>query len=810
MISLARRYVVPAAPVLFILAAFGLLLLGGKGAASPDAGPQAALSPASPYDWLQFNGDPAHSGNNTLETSIGAGNVASLQFLFQANLPSSGDGAPVVLTGVSTVLGTKDLAFVTTTAGHIVALDAATGSQVWLRQYAAGNCKINNVGGPCYTTSSPAIDPNRLYVYSYGLDGYVHKYQVGDGTEIVTGGWPQLATLKGFHEKCASALAFATATGGATYLYVVNGGYPGDNGDYQGHVTAINLADGTQKVFNANCSDQTVHLVVGPSLPNCSERQTAVWARPGVIYDSVTDRIFMGTGNGLFDGNAGGHNWGDSVIAVTPDGVGSAGKPLDSYTPATYANLQATDADLGSTAPAILPSAAFAGRLAVQGGKDGLLRLIDLTNLSGQGPVGHVGDNLQNLPIPQGNVLLTQPAVWINPADSSTWAFIVNSSGSSAFKLTIPSGVPTLVKQWQKTTAGQSPLVANNVLYFASSGLIRAVSATTADPLWSDTTHVGNIHWQSPVVANGRVYILDQSAHLTAFALPVTPTPTATATATATRTPTPTPTPTPFPLCGPFTDVPPGIFCSYVTEVYDVGITTGTTTTTYSPAQNATRLQMVTFLSRTVDALAVRGGRRSAAGRFSELGTAASLGLTTVGAGPNLVRSDGNDLWVASGTTGSVWRVRASDGKLLDTWTGASSAYGVLVAMGRVFVTGAASPGVLYRIDPSQAAGAAAAVASNLGNGAGAIAFDGTRVWTANQGGSVSIVAPQASIPWTVTTVAAGFAVPAGALFDGFNVWVTDSAAGKVFKLDGGGAILQTVTAGAEPRLPVFDGENIW
>src|SRR5262249_40577170 len=170
----------------------------------------------------------------------------------------------------------------------------------------------------------------------------------------------------------------------------------------------------------------------------------------------------------------------------------------------------------------------------------------------------------------------------------------------------------------------------------------------------------------------------------------------------------------------------------------------------------------------------------------------------------NLLRSDGGDLWVACGGGGSVARVRASDGKLLETWTGAASAYGVLVAMGRILVTGSGNPGVLYRIDPSQAAGAAEAVASNLGNGAGAIAFDGSRIWTANPSGSVSIVTPGGSIPWTVTTVAAGFAGPAGALYDGASVWVTDSTAGKVLKLDPSGAILQTVTAGGRPAPPGF------
>jgi hypothetical protein len=113
--------------------------------------------------------------------------------------------------------------------------------QVWSHQYAAGSCRINGGSIPCYTTSSPSIDPNRQYVYSYGLDGYVHKYQVGDGTEVMIGGWPELATLKGLNEKGSSALSIATASSGSAYLYVTNGGYPGDGGDYQGHVTAIDL-----------------------------------------------------------------------------------------------------------------------------------------------------------------------------------------------------------------------------------------------------------------------------------------------------------------------------------------------------------------------------------------------------------------------------------------------------------------------------------------------------------------------------------------------------------------------------------------
>jgi hypothetical protein len=166
------------------------------------------------------------------------------------------------------------------------------------------------------------------------------------------------------------------------------------------------------------------------------------------------------------------------------------------------------------------------------------------------------------------------------------------------------------------------------------------------------------------------------------------------------------------------------------------------------------------------------------------------------------------DVWAAGNGDATVSRVRGSDGKLLETWTGATSGIGVLVAMGRVLVSGQTFPGRIYRIDPSQPAGAVTTVASDLGNSPAGIAFDGSRVWTANGGGSVSIVTPGAAIPWTVTTVTTG--ALAGILYDGANIWVTNPALGTLLKLDSSGAVLQTVTVGGTPLYPAFDGANIW
>ncbi|HKA36801.1 MAG TPA: S-layer homology domain-containing protein [Thermoanaerobaculia bacterium] len=263
--------------------------------------------------------------------------------------------------------------------------------------------------------------------------------------------------------------------------------------------------------------------------------------------------------------------------------------------------------------------------------------------------------------------------------------------------------------------------------------------------------------------------------------------------------------------CGPFTDVAADVFCPFVLEIFYLGITTGTTATTYDPTSNVSRLQMAAFLSRTVDGVLRRGSRRAPLGQFWTPQNETALGITTLPTttGPGILRFDGADIWVPSFGGATVSRVRASDGKLLETWTGATMAFGAVSSMGRVFVTGATSPGNLYEIDPSQPAGAVTTVASNLGNSPLGLAFDGARFWTADSaGGSVSIVTPGATIPWTVTSVPVA-TFPRGILFDGANVWVTTSP-GTLLKLDPVGTILQTVTTGLGSSLPIYDGSNIW
>jgi hypothetical protein len=509
----------------------------------------AAVPAVSAYatDWLQFGYDTAHSGYNREETgySTPTGNT----ILYHYSVPATAgtvDSTPVYLGNVATNSGVRNLLFALSNNGTVLALDAdsTTLDVVWSHQPTGGGKVTSGFG-------SPAIDPGLQYVYVYAFDGKIHKYQVADGAEVTSGGWPEVSTLKPEVEKGASGLSIATAHDGVTRLYSVTDGYVGDANDYQGHITAINLGTGAQNVFNSECSNKTIHfcnsdvMSCATATNDCSSRRNGIWGRPGAVYDAGTDLVFIMTGNGPFNVNPGSgiYNWGDSVLALNPDGTGAGGgMPVDSYTPTTYANIESKDADLGSASIAIVPpppgTAAAYQHIAVAAGKDGCVRLIDLSNLNGSGVPAGIGGELELQDFPGGGSCATgnnasdikpQPAVWVNPADQSSWVYIATySHGLAAYKITLNAGTPSLAAQWPASgtaASGTSPVVANGTLYYMSNSHLLALDAVTgtsklSSGAWVTTANSGQ-HWQSPIVVNGRMYLFDHAApsHLRAYQL---------------------------------------------------------------------------------------------------------------------------------------------------------------------------------------------------------------------------------------------------------------------------------------------------
>jgi outer membrane protein assembly factor BamB len=446
-----------------------------------------------------FDHDSARSGFAAGDTTITLTNVGNLHRRWVAAFDAAGDGAPILVSNVATSqFASQTMLFQETLAGTTYAINAHTGAIVWK----------HTTLGPNITTGMPAADPSGQWIYASGVDGHVHKLAALTGKEFHGGGFPLRVTWQPQIEKDGTGLNVANG-----FLYATTGGYVGDGGQYDGHVVTLNLQTGVAHVVNSLC--YTVHhLIRNPA--TCPQAKSGIWARAGAVVDpdpSMGGHIYASTGNGQFDANMGGHDFGDTVLAISADGS----TLLDSFTPTDYQQLENGDIDLGSTAPAMLPRqpASNTPLMAVQGGKDGVLKLLNRQHLGG------VGGELQDVNLAQG--FLTAPAVWTDHS-GTTWIFVGEDSNVYALQLVTVNGTSSLQGVWSQPFRGTSPVVVNGIVFAATDGAVNAFDATNGNMVWSSAQQsaggtIGNVHWESPIVVKGWVYISDESGALTAYSL---------------------------------------------------------------------------------------------------------------------------------------------------------------------------------------------------------------------------------------------------------------------------------------------------
>ncbi len=293
----------------------------------------------------------------TMGAAIAPSNVTDLRVRWQLKLGSVADTAPLV---VGSTL------YITATDGTTYAVDTTHGHILW--RFATQ--------GPKITTSVPAYDPATHALYVPGVDGMVHRLDPWSGAELRAGGFPEQITLAPQTEKNASPLHVANG-----YLYAQTSEYIGDATPYVGHVVAIRLSDGSKHVFNVLCSSH--HALIEPQ--TCDAQRAGMWSRAGVVVDpdaSMGGRIYGATGNGPFDPSTG--NYGDSILSLNDN----ATQLIGYLTPPNFNDLEAEDQDVGSSSPAMLPRQEKSATplMAVQGGKDSILRLFDRTHLVGLHP----------------------------------------------------------------------------------------------------------------------------------------------------------------------------------------------------------------------------------------------------------------------------------------------------------------------------------------------------------------------------------------------------------------------------------------
>jgi outer membrane protein assembly factor BamB len=437
---------------------------------APD--PQAAGG----QDWPRFGWDAGRSSAPSTSMGVTAVGLASLQRQ-QVALDGTVDASAIYLHQVQVGGAPHDVFFVTTTYGKTLAIDADSGTVLW-RYTPPGYDRW--AGSRQITTATPVADPGGAFVYAAAPDGQIRKLSVQDGHLV----WSTAITTLPEREKIASPLNFFRGRVVAT-----TGGYIGDAPPYQGHVAVLDAASGRLlRVWNSLCSDR-------PQLLNprsCRESGSAIWGRAGAVIDTASGAIFVATGNGRWDGRT---NWGDAALELDSGATHLVGN----YTPTNTEELDARDADLGSTSPVLL-----GGGLVAQGGKDGTIRLLEWSAMRGDAP--HRGGEREVVSTPSGDDLFTAPAV-LHTA-GATWIFAADNGGTAAWTLT--GG--RLRQAWRNAQGGTSPVVADGLLFvYDPRGGLRVYEAATGHQLAA--LECGSGHWNSPIVADGRIALPEGNAN---------------------------------------------------------------------------------------------------------------------------------------------------------------------------------------------------------------------------------------------------------------------------------------------------------
>jgi outer membrane protein assembly factor BamB len=474
------------------IAACAILLVacGGHAVGAPGDGDgtgnnEASAAAVPSGDWTTFDYNAQRSGVGPADTGIVPGNVRRLRTRL-VHIDGTVDSSAVELHAVKIGGHVRDAIFVTTTYGKTIAIDPGTGRQLW--EFTPSSYR-SVAASAQITTTTPIVDPSRAFVYASDPAGLVHKLAVATGGETRSAHWPVKVTLLPGREKLASPFNIS-----GNQLIVVTDGYLGDPPPYQGHVVVIDRASGRiGHVWNALCSDRRRLLV--PS--TCPASDSAIWGRNAPVIEPGTGRILFATGNAPFNGRT---DWGDSVLELAPD----ASRLLQNWTPRNQAQLGPSDTDLGSTSPAVLP-VVRGWRLAVQGGKAGVLSLLNLNKLNGtsSGPGARTGGELQNISSPGGDQVFTAPAVWSHAG--GPYVFVADNSGTAAYLLRFGAG-PRLVTAWQNGNPGTSPVLAGGLLYVYDPGGVLRVYGPARGSLLA-TLPAASGHWNSPIVVGGRVIL---------------------------------------------------------------------------------------------------------------------------------------------------------------------------------------------------------------------------------------------------------------------------------------------------------------
>lgn len=271
---------------------------------------------------------------------------------------------------------------------------------------------------------------------------------------------------------------------------------------------------GWMMAYSAATLDQLAVLDVGPG----QSATPGIWMSGAGPSVDGSGNVYVATGDGIFDFGTGGLDYGDTVMKINL--TGGDLDMVDYFTPYNQAFLDQNDLDLGSGGILLLPLRPGPNpNLGVVAGKEGTIYLMNQDNLGGYNPLADqvveevpfsptstvnlfggaaywnnevfFGSGTGNLPVEMfslsNGLLSTAPAATTAKRYNIFSLFSISANGAK-------NGILWAVNQ-QKTTS--------NLLAF---------NATNLALLFESPSFEETLHFVTPMIANGKVYVTTQNS----------------------------------------------------------------------------------------------------------------------------------------------------------------------------------------------------------------------------------------------------------------------------------------------------------
>lgn len=501
----------------------------------------SSLALAQTGHWLTYGHDPQRSGVAD-EPAFTTENVSQLGLVWKTTVPNqplsmNGLTAPLVMRGVVTSSGQKNLVLVAGSSDYIFALDADSGELVWKLDAAAEAARP--AGGdwlcPNALNATPVIDPAKARLFVITSDGRLLTLALADGHQLM----PAVRFVPPY-----SKMWSLNYSGGMLYTSLSQ-----DCNNARSGIAAMNPDAPGRPVVFFSAAGACAKSFCG----------AGIWGRGGPAVD-FSGFVYGATGDAPFDPAA--NMFGDTLLKLAPGTLDLAGY----YTPADWEYLTRKDLDMGTTTPAIFR---WNNRvLAAIGGKEGAVYLVDTAIMSG--PQHRLADyisprytNAQQTF--EANGIWGAMSVWHD--SQVTWLYVpswgapttagqfplaygaVKSGSVMAFKVVSgQDGSPTLQPAWiSEDIAVPDPVaLAGGVAFVLGTGenpqqvqngdiskilrnredlntghaTLYALDARTGRQLWSSgRTMTGWTHFSGLAVGDGKVFASTHDGTVYAFGL---------------------------------------------------------------------------------------------------------------------------------------------------------------------------------------------------------------------------------------------------------------------------------------------------